>query len=87
MQLWLRINFWIYFIEPVEEDEGFDMAKTVIIAVCSAGAYLALVIGLTAYCSYRLLMQRKTRKQLRKFLFWLFFYSISRYHMFVLATM
>lgn len=43
------------------------MAKTVIIAVCSAGAYLALVIGLTAYCSYRLLVQRKTRKQLSKF--------------------
>lgn len=43
-------------------DEGFDMMRTVIIAVCSAGAYLALVIGLTAYCSYRLLMQRRNRK-------------------------
>lgn len=41
---------------------GMGMMKTVIIAVCSAGAYLALVIGLTAFCSYRLLMQRRTRK-------------------------
>jgi len=45
-----------------EDEEGFDMMRTVIIAVCSAGAYLALVIGLTAYCSYRLLMQRRNRK-------------------------
>ncbi|XP_052767076.1 inactive tyrosine-protein kinase 7-like isoform X2 [Mya arenaria] len=44
------------------EEEGFDMMRTVIIAVCSAGAYLALVIGLTAYCSYRLLLQRRNRK-------------------------
>lgn len=43
-------------------DDGSDMMKTIIIAVCSAGAYLALVIALTAYCSYRLLMQRKNRK-------------------------
>ncbi|XP_060604886.1 inactive tyrosine-protein kinase 7-like isoform X2 [Ruditapes philippinarum] len=45
-----------------QEEEGFDMMRTVIIAVCSAGAYLALVIGLTAYCSYRLLLQRRNRK-------------------------
>lgn len=38
------------------------MMKTIIIVVCSAGAYLALVIALTAYCSYRLLMQRRNRK-------------------------
>jgi len=47
-----------------KDEEGFDMMKTIIIAVCSAGAYLALVIGLTAFCSYRLLMQRRNRKSL-----------------------
>lgn len=45
-----------------QDEEGFDMMKTIIIAVCSAGAYLALVIGLTAFCSYRLLVQRRNRK-------------------------
>ncbi|CAL1542558.1 unnamed protein product [Lymnaea stagnalis] len=60
----IRTEFNLRITEPVKEDEGFDMAKTVIIAVCSAGAYLALVIGLTAFCSYRLLMQRRNRKQL-----------------------
>ncbi|XP_059173362.1 inactive tyrosine-protein kinase 7-like [Physella acuta] len=60
----IRAEFSLRTTPPVEEDEGFDMAKTVTIAVCSAGAYLALVIGLTAYCSYHLLMQRKNRKQL-----------------------
>ena len=40
------------------------MMKTVIIAVCSAGAYLALVIGLMAFCSYRLLLQRRNRKSI-----------------------
>lgn len=35
------------------------MVKTIIIAVCSAGAYFALVIALTAYFSYRLFMKRK----------------------------
>ena len=46
---------------------GFNMMKTVIIAVCSAGAYLALVIALTAYCSYRLLLQRRNRKAMSKY--------------------
>ncbi|VDI15210.1 inactive tyrosine-protein kinase 7-like [Mytilus galloprovincialis] len=45
--------------EGVEEEEGIDMVKTIIIAVCSAGAYFALVIALTAYFSYRLFMRRK----------------------------
>ena len=58
----IRAEFSLTITQPIEEDEGFDMAKTVIIAVCSAGAYLALVIGLTAFCSYRLLVQRRTRK-------------------------
>ena len=48
------------------EEEEFDMMRTVIIAVCSAGAYLALVIGLTAYCSYRLLLNRRNRKNISK---------------------
>ncbi|KAK3092980.1 hypothetical protein FSP39_009604 [Pinctada imbricata] len=52
--------------KPNSDEGGFDMMKTVIIAVCSAGAYLALVIALTAYCSYRLLLQRKNRKALMK---------------------
>lgn len=45
--------------EGVEDEEGIDMVKTIIIAVCSAGAYFALVIALTAYFSYRLFMKRK----------------------------
>ena len=50
--------------EPLDREDSFDVAKTVVIVVCSAGAYLALVIGLMAFCSYRLLAQRKNRKQL-----------------------
>ncbi|KAH3873129.1 hypothetical protein DPMN_036355 [Dreissena polymorpha] len=53
-------------VSESEGSENFDMMRTVIIAVCSAGAYLALVIGLTAYCSYRLLMQRRNRKAVLK---------------------
>ncbi|KAH9496200.1 Inactive tyrosine-protein kinase 7 [Bulinus truncatus] len=60
----IRTEFNLRISESLAEEESFDMTKTVIIAVCSAGAYLVLVIGLTAYCSYRLLMQRKNRKQL-----------------------
>lgn len=45
--------------EGVVEEDGIDMVKTIIIAVCSAGAYFALVIALTAYFSYRLFMRRK----------------------------
>ncbi|XP_048732970.1 inactive tyrosine-protein kinase 7-like [Ostrea edulis] len=51
-----------YTIDKSTENGGSDMMKTIIIVVCSAGAYLALVIALTAYCSYRLLMQRRNRK-------------------------
>ena len=49
---------------PLDEEEDFNMVKTIIIAVCSAGAYLALVIGLTAFCSYRLLTQCRSHKAL-----------------------
>ncbi|XP_076442608.1 inactive tyrosine-protein kinase 7-like [Babylonia areolata] len=59
---------WDFFLrvtnDAVEEEEDFNMAKTIIIAVCSAGAYLALVIGLTAFCSYRLLTQCRSHKAL-----------------------
>ena len=48
---------------PVET-EDFDMAKTIIIAVCSAAAYLALVIGVIAFCSYRLLSRCGAHKTL-----------------------
>ena len=50
------------YIDVNRDDDGFDMMRTVLIAVCSAGAYLALVIGLTAFCSYRMLIQRRNRK-------------------------
>ncbi|XP_074645987.1 inactive tyrosine-protein kinase 7-like [Tubulanus polymorphus] len=43
-------------------EEGFSMMKTVVIAVCSAVAYLGLVIGLTVYCSLRVLRSRNKRK-------------------------
>ncbi|XP_025105035.1 inactive tyrosine-protein kinase 7-like isoform X2 [Pomacea canaliculata] len=59
-----RKEFYIRVANPMEEDENFNMVKTIIIAVCSAGAYLALVIGLTAFCSYRLLIQRRGHKGL-----------------------
>ncbi|XP_062589109.1 inactive tyrosine-protein kinase 7-like [Saccostrea cucullata] len=55
-----------YTIGKSNDDGGSDMMKTIIIVVCSAGAYLALVVALTAYCSYRLLMQRRNRKATSK---------------------
>ena len=45
------------------EDDNFSMVKTIIIAVCSAVAYLAVVIGLTVYCSIRLVKAKNMRKQ------------------------
>ncbi|KAK2149182.1 hypothetical protein LSH36_463g04014 [Paralvinella palmiformis] len=39
------------------------MMKTIIIAVCSAVAYLAIVIGLTVYCSLRMMRAKNLRKQ------------------------
>lgn len=43
-------------------EENFSMMKTIIIAVCSAVAYLAVVIGLTVYCSIRLVKAKNLRK-------------------------
>jgi len=40
-----------------------DMVKTIAIAVCSAVAYLAIVVGLTVYCSIRLVRAAALRKQ------------------------
>ena len=39
-----------------------DMLKTIVIAVCCAVAYLAVVIGLTVYCSIRLMRAKNLRK-------------------------
>ena len=49
--------------EKDKEKEKFNMMKTVIIAVCAAVAYLAIVIGLTVYCSIRLVKAKNLRKQ------------------------
>ena len=43
--------------------DNFNMMKTIVIAVCSAVAYLAIVIGLTVYCSIRLMRAKNQRKQ------------------------
>ena len=42
--------------------DSFDMMKTIVIAVCSAIAYLAVVVGLTVYCSIRLIRAKNLRK-------------------------
>lgn len=55
-------ELFIRVTNPMDEEDNFNMVKTVIIAVCSAGAYLALVIGLTAFCSYRLLTKCRRHK-------------------------
>jgi len=46
--------------QPVE---NFNMMRTIVIAVCCAVAYLAVVIGLTVYCSIRLIRAKNLRKQ------------------------
>lgn len=43
--------------------ENFNMMRTIVIAVCCAVAYLAVVIGLTVYCSIRLIRAKNLRKQ------------------------
>ncbi|RUS88815.1 hypothetical protein EGW08_003445 [Elysia chlorotica] len=60
----VRADFNLVITKPADHEESFNVAKTVVIVVCIAAAYLALVIGLMAFCSYRLLAQRKNRKQL-----------------------
>ena len=47
-------------VQPVE---NFNMMRTIVIAVCCAVAYLAVVIGLTVYCSIRLIRAKNLRKQ------------------------
>ena len=43
------------------KDNG-DTVKTIAIAVCSAVAYLAIIVGLTVYCSIRLVRAAALRK-------------------------
>jgi len=43
-------------------DSG-DMVRTIAIAVCSAVAYLAVIVGLTVYCSIRLVRAAALRKR------------------------
>ena len=52
-----------YQMRKRREEDNFSMVKTIIIAVCSAVAYLAVVIGLTVYCSIRLVKAKNMRKQ------------------------
>jgi PTK7 protein tyrosine kinase 7 len=42
--------------------DNSDMMKTIVIAVCSAVAYLAIVVGVTVYCSIRLIRAKNLRK-------------------------
>ncbi|XP_041351989.1 inactive tyrosine-protein kinase 7-like isoform X2 [Gigantopelta aegis] len=55
----IRAEIYLRITDALDDNESFDMMKTIIIAVCCAGAYLALVIGLTAFCSYKRLSRRK----------------------------
>ena len=50
--------------EPVTKTkakERFDLIRTIVIAVCAAVAYLAVVIGLTVYCSLRLIKRKEAK--------------------------
>jgi PTK7 protein tyrosine kinase 7 len=40
-----------------------DVTNTIVIAVCSVVAYLAIVVGLTVYCSLRLVRRKNRRKR------------------------
>lgn len=46
-----------------EAHDSSDVTNTVVIAVCSVVAYLGLVIGLTIYCSFRLVRRINRRKR------------------------
>jgi len=48
--------------EASSKDGSGDMVKTIAIAVCSAVAYLAVIVGLTVYCSIRLIRAAALRK-------------------------
>ena len=52
---------------PGEAEESFSIGitKTIVIAVCSSVAYLALVIGLVAFCGIRL-MKKKQKLRIAK---------------------
>jgi len=46
-----------------QDADGSDVTNTVVIAVCSVVAYLGLIIGLTVYCSLRLVRRLNRRKR------------------------
>ena len=46
-----------------DTEESDDVTNTVVIAVCSVVAYLGLIIGLTVYCSLRLVRRLNRRKR------------------------
>ena len=48
------------------ETLGIGITKTIVIAVCSSVAYLALVIGLITFCGIRLMKKRKKLKIAKK---------------------
>ena len=46
-----------------DAEDSDDVTNTVVIAVCSVVAYLGLIIGLTIYCSLRLVRRLNERKR------------------------
>ena len=45
------------------DESDTDLVRTIIIAVCAAVAYLAVVIGLTVYCSLRLIKKKESKNR------------------------
>ncbi|KAK3595006.1 hypothetical protein CHS0354_003731 [Potamilus streckersoni] len=60
---YLQVTSTSEYVKDQEEgeEEDVNMMRTIIIAVCSAGAYFALVIGLTAFFSYKLIKKRNRK--------------------------
>lgn len=54
-----------YFNHDDAEAQSVGMTKTIIIAVCSSVAYLALGIGLIIYCSIRLMRKQQRQQKLK----------------------
>jgi len=58
--------FDVYLGNPSDgsdAEDSDDVTNTIVIAVCSVVAYLGLIIGLTIYCSLRLVRRLNQRKQ------------------------
>jgi len=49
--------------DETDAEDSDDVTNTVVIAVCSVVAYLGLIIGLTIYCSLRLVRRFNQRKR------------------------